>query len=253
MLQPDPHCPLCGGKGYIAGPGADAACPCIMGNSSPAGNDSLAGIPERYRQRSFANFSLTTIDQRRVLKMVKDYVDQFRFHGPAIEASELTQQPVDISAEKNSLLLTGDVGTGKTHLAVAALREIMAKGHTGLYWNVSELFRAIRAGFQEDEGDSDILEDCAAVDVLLLDDLGTHRNTDFVIDRLYTIVNRRYDTMRPIIATTNLGLTELFEDFDKRIASRLFEMSFHVQCLGGDYRLSAVERQRGAGRKSSHA
>jgi DNA replication protein DnaC len=145
---------------------------------------------------------------------------------------------------KNSLLLYGRVGSGKTHLAVAALKKMMDMGLDGRFWNVNDLFREMRAKFGEGQGDETLLDDLMECDVLVLDDLGTHRSTDFVLDRLYLIINQRYEAMKPIIVTTNLELGQLYEEFEERIGSRLNEMCFLVSFMGEDFRMRAVEKQR---------
>jgi len=249
MIEPDPQCPLCRGTGFVTRDGQDAACICVRQRAEQQTPDT-AGIPPKFQRRSFENYEASSTDQRRVLGQVQEYVKRLAAHAPSAQAGQVVTPfpetlsgPSLLGAEKNGLMLYGGVGSGKTHLAVAAMRTLLSAGYTGRYWNVSELFRAIRAQFGEGEGDSDLLDDIAACDVLVLDDLGTHRNTDFVLDRLYLIINQRYDSLRPLITTTNLTLQQLFEEFDQRIASRLFEMCQQVAFTSGDYRLTAVEKR----------
>jgi DNA replication protein DnaC len=89
-----------------------------------------------------------------------------------------------------------------------------------------DLLSDIRATFDEKAplSENDLLEDVNRPDLLVLDDLGAERTSSWVNDRLYLIINRRYDSGRPILVTTNLDLGELSDKIGDRIVSRLCEM-----------------------------
>ena len=122
--------------------------------------------------------------------------------------------------------MIGPVGCGKSHLAVAILREIIAKGYSGLYYNSPDLLRDIRATFDEgrDVTEEDLLDEVTTTDLLVFDDVGAERSTEFVLDRFYLIINKRYEACKPVIVTTNLDHEELEERLGTRILSRLLEM-----------------------------
>jgi DNA replication protein DnaC len=137
------------------------------------------------------------------------------------------------------LLLAGEPGTGKTHLAVAALRLLLARGHEGIFFDYQNLLERIRAGYSETLGTSNREAYRIALDteILLLDDLGAHRVTDWVEDTVTAIVTYRYNHKKPLIATTNLPdpdigalpgsktyRTTLEDRVGERARSRLFEM-----------------------------
>src|SRR5208337_4781188 len=90
--------------------------------------------------------------------------------------------------------------------AVAALRRIVAKGFEGLYCNYQTLLNSIKAGYDPVSNSSDREAYRSALDapVLLLDDLGAHRVTDWVEDTINSIITYRCDNRKPLIATTNL-------------------------------------------------
>ncbi len=108
--------------------------------------------------------------------------------------------------DKPGLLLIGSPGTGKTHLAIAALRELMAKGFEGLFFDYQTLLDRIRSGYNEASGASEREAYRSALDaeILLLDDLGAQRVTDWVEDTVTSIITHRCNHRKPLIATTNL-------------------------------------------------
>lgn len=133
------------------------------------------------------------------------------------------------------LVLSGGAGTGKTHLAVAILRELVRAcrvldgeggyckpDRKGCFISVPELLSEIRATYGDPNGDEQSLIDTyASVKYLVLDDLGAEKSTEWSISTLYLIIDRRYREMLPTIVTTNLTLDEIGQGLSRRIASRL--------------------------------
>ena len=103
---------------------------------------------------------------------------------------------------------------------------MIPKGFNGLYYNVPEVLHDLRESYSSESAfdESDILEHAAQVDLLILDDLGAERTSGWVRDRLYLIINRRYERMKSLIVTTNISLNDLKEQVGVRIVSRLMEM-----------------------------
>jgi DNA replication protein DnaC len=104
------------------------------------------------------------------------------------------------------LLFTGGNGTGKTHLAVAALRELATShGVIGQFWDYHELLREIRNSYDPTTAftEYEVLEPIINMEVLLLDDLGAWRITDWMNDTLFYVLNKRYLATRPTLITTN--------------------------------------------------
>ncbi len=256
-MATQPVCPKCGGSGWIIVERADVSgaepCECrALGRSERLEN--RAQIPLLYANASFDNFDAPQSDfdpsareLRRVMTQVKEYADSFPL-GP-----------------RPGLLLIGETGTGKTHLAVAALRRIIAKGFEGLYWNYQTLLNSIKSGYDPVSNSSDREAYRAALEaeVLLLDDLGAHRVTDWVEDTINSIVTERCDNRKPLIATTNLAdvdagssLTDrkdltntarlrrtLAEQIGQRARSRLFELCTVIKMpLIEDYRIRRSRR-----------
>ncbi len=206
-----------------------------------------AQIPPLYSNASLENFVVPGPDNpiaRReltnVLLAVKNYVREFP------------------NEARPGLLLIGEAGTGKTHLAVAALRKILEKGFECVFCDYQNLLDRIRSGYDAASNSSDREAYRVALDaeVLLLDDLGAHRVTDWVEDTITSVVTWRCNNRKALIATTNLpdgdvgsAMTErsalgkpeyritLGERIGPRARSRLFEMCTVI-------RMPAVEDYR---------
>jgi DNA replication protein DnaC len=241
-------CPICGGTGWkiIERAGLSGAEPCrCAGEARAEALQGGSGIPPNYVRASLDNFQIPQDNPiartglGTVLMQVRSFVREF----PA--------------TERPGLLLVGDTGTGKTHLAVAALKAIIDKGHEGIFFDFQNLLDRIRASYDKSSGASDRETYRAAMDaeVLLLDDLGSHRVTEWVEDTVTSIVTYRCNHRKPLIATTNLSPDEtgstayttpggsdvhrktLAEAIGERARSRLFEMCRVV-------RMPAVEDYR---------
>jgi DNA replication protein DnaC len=191
-----------------------------------------ARVPLPYLSKKLTAFEQTSQVRKNLVSAAERYIKNFT---------------VGQSASRG-LMFSGSVGCGKTHLAVAILRGVIERGFTGLYWNVPDLFRAIRSTFGEhpEQTESELLAEMTGVDLLVLDDLGAERANEFVGERLYMIVNRRYEAGMPMIVTTNFTDADLSARLGDRILSRFAEICpGRVMFPTDDFRRVMASRRKG--------
>lgn len=278
MAQPD--CPLCSGTGWRmvervdaneraervveranAKAGASSATPKLTwavpcectGENQTARALARAHIPRRYEHCDFENFETDiwdTVPQapawNRSLAQARIVVEAFAQNYPA--------------AGETGILLMGSSGTGKTHLAVAALRHLMQRGHRARFYDYRELLKELQASYDPDGATSEagILERIIETEVLLIDDIGASKPSEWARDTMGHILNKRYNDKRVTLLTTNyLDGPEtavapvrmpsgqavspardetLTERLGQRVRSRLYEMCRTVELMTPDYR-----------------
>ena len=150
------------------------------------------------------------------------------------------------------IFLTGCRGVGKTHLAAALMREMILQPRPvnqsrpykvdiqrmPLFISVPELLLEIRDTFQSDGiSEKAVIDKYSMVDLLILDDLGVEKASDWVLQTLYTIMDRRYREELRTVITSNLGIEEIQEKLDDRIASRIVGMCRVCILKGKDRRV----------------
>jgi DNA replication protein DnaC len=228
-------CAICGGSGWkiVEREGISAAekCECTaVGREQRV--EGRANIPPLYQNASVDNFVLPADNpiSRSQLASVVLTVRAYMREYPNVP--------------KPGLMFIGPPGTGKTHLSVAALRGLIARGFEGVFYDFQALLNHIRSGYDPTSGtmDRDAYRSALESDILVLDDLGAHRVTDWVEDTVTSLITQRCNNKRATIVTTNLrdpeagdrrgsGLQEdlhskyfLEERIGMRARSRLFEM-----------------------------
>ena len=156
---------------------------------------------------------------------------------PVERARVIGQQWLDKDFPENrGMVLTGTVGSGKTGLAVALAYIVHMQGHRVRIGTFTEILDEMRpkAGFGEKETEP---ADLYKPKLLVLDDLGTQKVTEFVEERLFAIIDGRHQRSLPTIITTNLDLSQLNEQFGRRVVSRIVELSTFVSLSGEDLRM----------------
>jgi len=149
-----------------------------------------ARIPRRYRGVSFERPPVSDI-----ARTAPDQIRSVRRYVGAIA------QNLDAG---RGLWIQGDVGTGKTTLAMLVSKAALDAGRSVAIYSLPRLLNLLRESMDSDKGMLDFMDRLTAVDLLHLDDLGAEHQTDWVLEQLYSIVNARYEAERSIVATTNL-------------------------------------------------
>lgn len=174
-------------------------------------------------------------DDRRdngVSKIAKNYVERFAlFH-----------------ADRIGLMLYGEIGCGKTFLAACIANALIDKGKYVLMSSVYTLAAELGRNFGERR--SDVLGEVADCDLLVLDDFGVERSTDYALEQAYEIINERYKAKKPLVVTTNLSPAQMQQEpsqSKRRIYDRVMEMCQTVRVQGDGRRADiANEKKRRA-------
>lgn len=242
MTSSSSNCPLCDGAGMriIQRPnGRTAAEPCeCVQQMRTTRLLQRARIPPRYKHCNLENFAITS-NMNESLRSAQRMARKFAEGYPVL-------------TEGKGLLLTGSIGVGKTHLAVGLLRALIAeKGAQGLFYDYRELLKEIQGSYnpQSTSSELDILRPVFETEILLLDELGAVKPSEWVWDTVALILNYRYNKEHTTIITTNYphlppggdtgnGMREetLGDRIGERMRSRLSEMCVSVEMHGKDFR-----------------
>jgi DNA replication protein DnaC len=298
MAQPD--CPHCQGSGWKVvernTQGAQAVssdkpgslsqgnpklvwavpCDCTKGDQTERAL-ARARVPERYRHCDFDNFETDNDFEKFSVE------EQAAFNSSLTQAKMFVERfvqeftPVRQQAEPG-LLLMGSCGAGKTHLAVAALKEIVLRGHSGLFYDYRELLKEIQESYNAESQSTEmsVLEPVLKAEIFVLDDVGSSKPSLWALETVGHVLNTRYNEKRVTLLTTNYldddfdngsvdygnsyrpirlpsgeqrrGVQEdtLAERVGTRIRSRLYEMCRTIRISAPDYR-KEIRKATGTG------
>jgi len=139
--------------------------------------------------------------------------------------------------------LYGSIGTGKTYSVCALAIDLLIQGYDVIFYNLPRLLNIIRSSYIKTDSisvlsyDNANIEKLIDVEILIIDDIGAEKTTDWVAETLYHLINTRYENMKTTIFTSNLDMSSLADKVGDRIVSRIAEMSEIYEIEGSDRRL----------------
>jgi len=141
--------------------------------------------------------------------------------------------------KREGIYLLGEAGVGKTHIACAIGKYLLEETQSLLFETSGDLLEKIREDYEaEYNNKEDIFRTLMNFPgILILDDIGAEKTSSWVVERLYLILNKRYQDMLPTIFTSNCSIEELSEKFGDRITSRIVGMAAIVEINGEDKRI----------------
>jgi len=181
------------------------------------------GIPKRFRGVGFDRQPIADMDPT-LTREIRSFV-----------------RAIDGNLDKGKgLWLFGDVGTGKTSLAMLVSKAALEAGRSVAIYSMPRLLSDIKETYEDRSETSymQLFERLVGVDLLHIDDLGAEKRTDWVLEQLYSIINERWQEQRSVIVTTNLiDVDELRDQIGPRTVSRLHEMCDLIPIMGRDRRM----------------
>lgn len=190
---------------------------------------SQSNLGRRFMERTFENFRFELNPE--AYRVALDYAQNFEVYAK----------------NGQGLIFTGSFGVGKTHLAAAIANYLIVhKSVPVVFGSVSFLLGELKKAYDSESISADRIEkQLCTVDLLIIDDLGKEKPTEWLVEKLYYIINSRYEDYRPVVITTNLTLDEIEQRLNvagslagSAIVSRLVEMCRVVPMHGQDFRLS---------------
>ncbi len=240
-------CPSCFGKARHMTASGSKQCR----NPNPSRVVSIlntAMIPARYASVRLEQFSNFTGNGRNVCQAIQGWSRNFK------------------RKESRGLLMSGPVGVGKTYILAAIAKSFAYRGFTVRFVDFFQLLNELKAGYANEKADSTTINSLINVDLLVIDELGKGRNSDWELSIIDQLVMGRYNQNKPIVASTNYSLrsdhrVELdlesqhrgfdlnqFESLEtrvgERIYSRLIETCLLVELTGQDYRKRYIEEKQ---------
>lgn len=166
-------------------------------------------------------------NNQKLYTIVKNYVDNFN----------------TFYKSNRGLLLWGTPGTGKSYAAACIANELLNQKIPVVMTSFVKILQVIQ---DNTEKETDFINRLCAAKLLIIDDLGTERNTDYALEKVYNVIDSRYRTGKPLILTTNLNLQDMQMTQDiryQRIYDRIFEMCHPVMVNGTSWRIEQAKER----------
>lgn len=183
-------------------------------------------IESRLRTARLSSF-VKTRDNQKLYTMAERYVDNFD----------------DMYRRSQGILFWGTVGTGKSFTAACIANELLERRIPVIMTSFVKILQNIQGGSVDE---AQYIAQLNRAKLLIIDDLGTERNTDYALEKVYNVIDSRYLTGKPLILTTNLTLPEMQDAQDtrfKRIYDRIFEMCYPFRVYGDSWRMGQAAQR----------
>jgi len=220
-----------------------------------------ARIPERYRHCDFDNFETDNEHENASRDQLQNWNRSLTQAKLVVARFAEEYMPAASGGMEQGFLLMGPCGVGKTHLAVAALKQIVLRGAGGLFYDYRELLKEIQGSYNPESQSTEmsVLDPVLSTELLVLDDVGSSKPSTWALETVGHILNSRYNAKRVTLLTTNfldsdavhnadsslarvpgmrapIAEDSLTERVGKRIRSRLYEMCRTIEIMAPDYR-----------------
>ena len=212
------NCPLCRDTGWISDGFSARLCDCRKNQEQ-----SNSGLPPKLAKATFANFRL---DKYSTEAIPNREISYRKLAEHALQSMKDFVNTCISGGHPHGIILSGPTGCGKTHLVAAAANYLQQHGIEALFLVVPEFLDRLRDSYRrENEGQSEaeLIKQAYDAPVLILDDLGAHNFTEWVQNKLFTIINYRLNHELPCLITTNLNLQTMGSSIGNRTVSRLME------------------------------
>ena len=184
-------------------------------------------IDEKFRSSTFDSFQITT-DNAKQLKVCKRYATAF-----------------ETMCEKNQgMILWGKPGTGKTFAAACIANYLIDRKISVIMTSFVKLISSFQN--QGGESEEEIIDKLNRASLLIIDDLGAERSTDYALERVYNIIDSRYRARKPMLLTTNLTIEGMMSTDDiryARIYDRVFEVCYPLEFVGNSWRFAEAAKR----------
>ena len=183
-------------------------------------------MDEKLREASFDSFQVTKYNARN-LKLCRRYAEAFD----------------EMVSKNQGLIFWGSVGTGKSFAAACIANHLLNRGVPVMMTSLVKLLELIQGG---EEKESDIIARMNSAKLVIFDDLGAERNTDYALEKIYNIIDSRYRRKLPMLLTTNLTIDEMKDEEDRRysrIYDRIFETCYSMQFTGPSWKPAGGSRR----------
>ena len=215
----------------------------MTGGQQITGAESAAGMVSELLANGVKKILVTTddLDKYRGVSLERPPISDMARdprQAPVYKAVKGYLEAIDDRLDEGEgLWLMGDVGTGKTTLAMLVSKAAVEAGRTVAIYSLPRLLSRVRRTYDAEAGEQsygEFFERLTQVDLLHIDDLGAEKRSVWVLEQLYSIVNERYESQRSVVVTTNLRPPDLEEQIGPRTVSRLVEICGDPLPLFGD-------------------